>query len=75
MQVVKVFSRSSEYPRSIIKIAVQNVLWTFPFTLLPLSTQLPGYREGERCYRISIDIVMYERGVLIAWSFRIFPIQ
>jgi hypothetical protein len=47
LQVVKIVRRSSDYPPSIVKIAVHNVLWMYPITLLPLSKQLRDNREGE----------------------------
>ena len=67
IQILKVFKRSSEYPRSIIKLAVHNVLWTYPLTLLPSPRELHGHREGERCGGISISIAINERCVRTAW--------
>lgn|SRR5712675_654739 len=52
--MVKVFSRSSDYPRFIIKIVTHHILWTFPFTLLPLGDQRHDNPEGKRYSRISV---------------------
>ena len=60
---MKVISRSEEYPRSSIKIAVHNLLWMYPFTLLPVSRQLHGHHEGERWSGISTHMMRSKREV------------
>ncbi|KAH9964102.1 hypothetical protein BC827DRAFT_49383 [Russula dissimulans] len=76
--VVKVVSRSSDFPRSIIKIAVHNTLWTFPFTLLLISKQRPSGPEGYLPTPYS-DLIMpayvvFAEAVLMGvWGFPDFP--
>ena len=63
---MKIFWHIKDYPPSIIKIAVHNVLWMYPVTLLPVSKQLLDTREGERHNETLLGVILNEWGMLIA---------
>jgi len=77
--ILKVFKRSSEYPRSIIKIAVHNILWTYPLTLLPFPRDLHGHREGYifplryNDLMMAAYVVLAEAILIVVWGLPDFP--
>jgi len=76
---VKVCSRIEEYPQSIIKIAVHNVLWMYPFTLLPVPGQLHGHDEGHPLpllyngLYVVTNVVLAEGILMGVWGLPDFP--
>ena len=58
--MVIILPRDESYLPSIAEVALHNILWMFPFTLLPACKQLLGTRGGECRNEMLLCIMMNE---------------